>query len=110
MECIRNRSILLGWIMQGDAWIFTRETRQFWDVLIALLFIAQNVVKLSNVLTFRLASGVKSLPPAPSGTIAMLTLFWSTEQISKVYAHKTQGSQSLNVREDLGWTDHTLLK
>ena len=60
MEHIRNRSILLGWIVQNDTYILTRETRSYWDTFIALLCIAQNVVKVPNVLTVRIASGAKA--------------------------------------------------
>ena len=90
--------------------MFTKETRAYWHVFVALLFIAQNIVKLPHVLTARLASGVKSLPTSPFGTVATLTLFWSSDRPSKVYAHRASVLQAINMREDLGWTDHSCLK
>ena len=39
-----------------------------------------------------------------------MTLFWSVERPSKVYAHRSMGQASINVREDLGWMEHALLK
>ena len=75
LEHIRNRSILLGWIQSGVAWIQTKETRAYYDVFVALLYMAQNLVRIPNVITTRLASGVSSLPPAPIGTSYSVTLF-----------------------------------
>ena len=49
-------------------------------------------------------------PAPPTGTVHVLTLYWSVEQPSRVYAHRSNGAQGLNVREDLGPTDHTQLK
>ncbi len=75
MEHIRNRSILLGWIQSGVAWLQTKETRAYYGVFVALLYMAQNLVRIPNVITVRLASGVSSLPPAPIGTSYSMTLF-----------------------------------
>ena len=80
LEHIRNRSILLGWIQSGVAWLQTKETRAYYDVFVALLYMAQNLVRVPNVITVRLASGVKALPPAPTGASYALTIFWSIEQ------------------------------
>ena len=63
-----------------------------------------------NVLTIRLASGVKTIPAAPHGTVSILTLFWSTTRPSKVYAHRSNGSDSLSISRDLGWSNHMDLK
>ena len=100
----------MGWIHHHETWTFTKETRAYWDVFIALLFISHNIVRLPHVLTVRLASGVKALPTAPIGTIATLTLFWLSDRPSKVYAHRASGPQAINIRKDLGWTDHPCLK
>ena len=54
LEHIRNRSILLGWIQSGVAWLQTKETRAYYDVFVALLFMAQNLVRVPNVITARL--------------------------------------------------------
>ena len=50
------------------------------------------------------------MPPAPNGASYSLTLFWSVEHPSKVYAHRSLGCHRLNVREDLGWNEHSKLK
>ena len=110
MEHIRNRSVLLGWIQREHTWILTEETRSYWEVFIALLYVAQNIVRISNVLTVRLASGVKSIPPPPMGTSSSMALYLTTERPSRVYAHRSVGQSGLNVREDLGLTDHTTIK
>ena len=110
LEHIRSRSVLLGWIPHGAGWRQTKETKDYNDVFVALLYIAQNLVRVPNVITVRLASGVKSIPSAPSGASYSLTLFWSVEHPSKVYAHRSLGCHRLNVREDLGWSDHSRLK
>ena len=41
LEHIRNRSVLLGWIQSGVAWLQTRETQAYNDVCVALLYMAQ---------------------------------------------------------------------
>ena len=110
LEAIHTRTVLLGWIRNHDIWITTKETRRYWDLLIALLFIAHNFVKIPNVLTVRLASGIKTIPQAPHGTISMVTLYWSTSRPSKVYSHLSTGPRPLSVSRDLGWTDHSSLK
>ena len=107
---IRNRSMLLGWIPSEAAWLQTKETRSHYDVFVALIYIAQNIVHVPNVISVRLASGVSSLPAAPAGAAYSLTLFWSTDQPDKVYAHRSLASQRINVREDLGWNEHAKLK
>ena len=106
LESIHTRSVFLGWVRNHDVWITTKETRRHWDVLIALLFIAQNLVGIPSVLTIRLASGVKTVQEAPHGTVSILTLYWSTSRPSKVYAHRSSGPRSLSVSRDLGWTNH----
>ena len=53
LEHIRNRSVLVGWIRNGDTWILTSETRKYWDVFIALLYLEQNIIKMPTVLTVR---------------------------------------------------------
>ena len=63
-----------------------------------------------NVLTIRLASGVKTSQEAPHGTVSILTLYWSTSRPAKVYAHISSGPRSLNVSRDSGWTNHVDLK
>ena len=71
LEHIRNRSVLLGWIQSGVAWLQTRETKAYNDVVVALLYIAQNLAWVPNVTTGRLASGVKSEPPGHLGLVHM---------------------------------------
>ena len=67
-------------------------------------------MKIPHVLTIRLASGVKTIPEAPHGTVSMLTLFWATGRPSRVYSHVSTGPRALSVARDLGWTDHSTLK
>ena len=57
---IRTRSVPLGWIRYHDTWTITKETRSYWDTFIALLFIAQHIARTHNVLTARLAPGIKN--------------------------------------------------
>ena len=57
--------------------------RTHWVTFVALLYIAQNFAKMPNVLAIRLASGVKTIPEAPRGTINMVALYWSTSRPSK---------------------------
>ena len=104
MEAIHTRSVFLGWIRSGDKWILTKETANFYDVFIALLHIAQNVVRVPHVLTIRLSSGIKPLPPAPSSASYSLTLFWSMGKPSRVYAHRSLACNNLSARSDLGWS------
>ena len=102
--------MLLGWIRSGDRWTLTKGTGNFYDVFIALLHIAQNVVRVPHVLTIRLASGVKSLRPAPSDPSYSLTLFWSMDKPSRVFAHRSLSCNQLSARGDLNWNDHSVLK
>ena len=63
-----------------------------------------------NVLTIRLASGVKALPAAPSEASYSLTLPWSTDKPSRVYAHRSLACHPLQAKRDLNWNDHSTLK
>ena len=75
-----------------------------------MLYIAQNIVRVPNILTVRLSSGTKSIPAAPYGAAYSLTPHRSIAKPSKVYAHRYRADHGLNVREDIGWNDHSQLK
>ena len=87
LDSIHTRSMLLGWVRHYDVWFTTKETRTHWDVLVSLIFIAQNFVKMPHVLTIRLASGVNTIPEAPQGVVSMLTLYYSTGRPHRIYSH-----------------------
>ena len=62
LEHVRSRRVLLGGISDVAGWRLTKETKDYNDVFVALLYIAQNLVRVPNVIAVRLASGVKSIP------------------------------------------------
>ena len=90
--------------------MMTEETKKYYDVYTTLIYMAQNIVRIPNIITIRLASGIKSVPLAPPGTAYSLTLYWSVDKPSRVFAHRSLGCHQLNVREDLGREDHPQLK
>ena len=88
----------------------TKETKKYYDVYTAPIYMAQNIVRIPNIITIRPASGTKSVSPAPPGAAYSLTLYWSVDKPSRVFAHRSLGCHQLNVREDLGREDHPQLK